>query len=278
MRFGSFEIDGVASWGAILGDDAAVLADRWPSLKAAIEAGALQEAARFAEKARRVPLSSVTWLPLIAAPAKILCIGLNYENHRQETGRAVVAHPTVFTRFADSQTSHLGPILKPTVSDKLDYEGELAVIIGKGGWQIPADRALDHVAGYSCYNDGSVRDWQNHTIQFTPGKNFPSTGAFGPWMVTADAFGPLGQQRIQTRLNGEIMQDAVLADMIFTVPRIIEYISNFTPLAPGDVIVSGTPGGVGAKRQPPVFMKPGDRVEVEIDGIGTLVNPIVAAA
>jgi len=159
-------------------------------------------------------------------------------------------------------------------SNKLDYEGELAVVIGQGGRRIPADKALDHVAGYSCYNDGSVRDWQAHTIQFSPGKNWPETGAFGPWLVTPDEFGPLGPQRLQTRLNGEVMQDAHLSDMIFPVPRLIEYISTFTPLNPGDVIVSGTPGGVGARRDPPVFMKEGDIVEVEIDGIGTLVNSI----
>jgi len=136
--------------------------------------------------------------------------------------------------------------------------------------------ALDRVAGYACYNDGTIRDWQAHTIQFTAGKTWPQTGAFGPWMVTPDEFGDLGPQRLRTRLNGEVMQDAVLADMIFPVPQLIAYISTFTPLAPGDVIVSGTPGGVGNKRNPPVYMKPGDRVEVEIDGIGTVSNGIIS--
>lgn len=278
MRLASVENDGKPNWGVVDGDELALLGGHWPSLRDAIAADGLAEAKSRAQSAPRLPLAKVTWRPLIDRPAKILCVGLNYENHRLETGRAVVQYPTIFTRFADSQTAHEAPILMPAVSDKLDYEGELAVIIGKSGRSIPADEALDHVAGYSCYNDGSVRDWQSHTIQFTPGKNFPETGAFGPWMVTPDEFGPPGPQRLQTRLNGQVMQDAVLADMIFPVPRLIEYISTFTTLAPGDVIVTGTPGGVGLKREPPVFMEVGDRIEVEIDGIGTLVNSISRAA
>lgn len=276
MRFASFTFNGKDSWGCVLEAEVTLLHDRWPSLRAAIAAGALAEAGTVA--APTAPLDGVTWRPLIPDPAKILCVGLNYENHRKETGRAVVSNPTIFTRFADSQTAQNAAILMPSVSDRLDYEGELAVVIGTGGRSIAAADALDHVAGYSCYNDGSVRDWQNHTIQFTPGKNFPETGAFGPWLVTPDEFGPLGEQRLQTRLNGVVMQDALLSDMIFSVPQLIEYISTFTPLNPGDVIVSGTPGGVGAKREPPVFMKQGDQVEIEIDRIGTLVNGIARAA
>lgn len=278
MRFASVVHDGKPDWGFVEGGELALLGGHWPSLRDAIAADCLAEAKSRARSAPRLPLASMKWRPLIDQPAKIICVGLNYESHRRETGRAVVQNPTVFTRFADSQTAHEAPILMPAVSEKLDYEGELAVIIGKGGRSIPADKALEHVAGYSCYNDGSVRDWQAHTIQFTPGKNFPETGAFGPWMVTPDEFGPLGPQRLQTRLNGQVMQDALLDDMIFPVPRLIEYISTFTALSPGDVIVSGTPGGVGAKREPPVFMKVGDRVEVEIDGIGTLVNSVARAA
>ncbi len=250
----------------------------WLSLAEAIAAGALASRDYFTADGARLPLDTLAWRPLIPNPGKILCVGLNYENHRKETGRAVVENPTIFTRFADSQTGHRADIVMPLESDRLDYEGELAVVIGRGGRRIPAARALDHVAGFSCYNDGSVRDWQNHTIQFTPGKNWPETGAFGPWLVTPDEFGAIGPQRIRTRLNGEVMQDAVLADMIFPVARLIEYISTFTPLSPGDVIVSGTPGGVGAKRNPPVFMKPGDTVEIEIDGIGILSNGIARRA
>lgn len=277
MRFCSFLLDGRDAWGLIDGDAVIVQSD-WPSLAEAIAAGALASRDNFTADGARLPLDTLAWRPLIPNPGKILCVGLNYENHRKETGRAVVENPTLFTRFADSQTGHRADIVMPLESDRLDYEGELAVVIGLGGRRIPAARALDHVAGFSCYNDGSVRDWQNHTIQFTPGKNWPETGAFGPWLVTPDEFGAIGPQRIQTRLNGEVMQDAVLADMIFPVARLIEYISTFTPLSPGDVIVSGTPGGVGAKRNPPVFMKPGDRVEIEIDGIGILSNGIARRA
>jgi 2-keto-4-pentenoate hydratase/2-oxohepta-3-ene-1,7-dioic acid hydratase in catechol pathway len=275
MRFCSFSREGRPAWGVVEGGHVAVV-DRWPTLRDAIAADALAEAAAQAATARRVPLGDIDWQPLIPNPHKILCVGLNYEHHRRETGRADVAHPTLFTRFADSQTGHLNALVLPPESNRLDYEGELAVIIGKGGRRIPAAAALEHVAGYSCYNDGSIRDWQAHTIQFTPGKNWPRTGAFGPCLVTPEEFGDIGPQRLTTRLNGHVMQDARLAEMIFPVPRLIEYISTFTPLAPGDVIVSGTPGGVGAKRKPPVFMRAGDRVEVEIDGIGALVNTIVA--
>jgi 2-keto-4-pentenoate hydratase/2-oxohepta-3-ene-1,7-dioic acid hydratase in catechol pathway len=275
MRFCSFSREGRPAWGVVEGGHVAVV-DRWPTLRDAIAADALAEAAAQAATARRVPLGDIDWQPLIPNPHKILCVGLNYEHHRRETGRADVAHPTLFTRFADSQTGHLNALVLPPESNRLDYEGELAVIIGKGGRRIPAAAALEHVAGYSCYNDGSIRDWQAHTIQFTPGKNWPRTGAFGPCLVTPEEFGDIGPQRLTTRLNGHVMQDARLAEMIFPVPRLIEYISTFTPLAPGDVIVSGTPGGVGAKRKPPVFMRAGDRVEVEIDGIGALANTIVA--
>lgn len=278
MRLASVKIGDKSNWGVVEDDELVLLGERWPSLLDALAVAGLDEARTLAASSPRISLASVRWQPVIDKPGKILCVGLNYEDHRRETGRAVVANPTIFTRFADSQAAHDAAILMPAVSDRLDYEGELAVIIGKGGRNIPAAQAMEHVAGYSCYNDGSVRDWQSHSIQFTPGKNFPETGAFGPWMVTPDEFGPLGSQRLQTRLNGQVMQDALLQDMVFPVPRLIEYISTFTPLSPGDVIVSGTPGGVGAKREPPVFMKVGDRVEVEIDGIGTLANSIARAA
>jgi len=278
VRYASFDCQGERGWGVVRGDRLAVMTNRWPTLRSAIEANALQQAAQASDSAPSVAISDITWLPLIGDPGKILCVGLNYEHHRRETGRSVTAHPTIFPRFADSQTAHHAPILMPSVSDKLDYEGELAVIIGRGGRNIAPGSALDHVAGYSCYNDGSVRDWQAHTTQFTPGKNFPQTGAFGPWLVTPDEFGPLGPQRLQTRLNGEVMQDARLQDMIFSVAAIIAYCSTFTALGPGDVIVSGTPGGVGMKRNPQVFMKVGDLVEVEIDGIGILSNSIARAS
>lgn len=276
MRFASFAVDGRDTWGRVEGSTLTDLGGLAPSLRVAIADGLLAQAETATGSA--IPVGAAVWLPLIADPAKILCVGLNYEDHRKETGRAVAPHPTIFTRFADSQTAHDADLLMPAVSDRLDYEGELAVVIGTGGAHIAEADALAHVAGYSCYNDGSVRDWQAHTTQFTPGKNFPSTGAFGPWLVTPDEFGVLGPQRLQTRLNGQVMQSATLDQMIFPVARIIAYVSTFTALGPGDVIVSGTPGGVGNKRTPPVFMKPGDQVEVEIDGIGILRNGIARAA
>lgn len=272
MRFATIEIGGLAKWGVVDGR-AVALIDRWPTLQKAIAAGQLHEAPASLSGVR-IAIGDVRWLPVIPEPAKIICVGLNYENHRKETGRSAVANPTIFTRFADSQTGHLREIALPRESDQLDFEGELAVVIGTGGRRIREERALDHVAGYACYNDASIRDWQAHTIQFTPGKNWPETGSLGPWMVTPDEIGSLGPQRIQTRLNGTVMQHAKLSEMIFPVPKLIAYISTFTPLSPGDLIISGTPGGVGAKRNPQIFMKEGDRVEVEIDGVGTLINTI----
>ena len=278
MKLASFRLDGRASWGIVDGDAiadvGAVLRDTLPDLKAAIAAGALSDLASRLADAPRVPIAVLEWLPVIPNPDKILCIGLNYEQHRTETGRTEVEHPTVFGRFANSQTAHAAAIRRPRVSTKLDFEGELAIVIGKAGRYVSREDAWRHVAGYSCYNDGSVRDYQNHTHQFTPGKNFPDTGAFGPWLVTPDELGELGERRLQTRINGEVVQDARLDQMIFDIPRQIEYCSSFTRLEPGDVIASGTPGGVGAKRNPPLWLKPGDVAEVEIDGIGVLRNPI----
>ena len=247
------------------------------ALKACIAAGMQDEVEAYVEGRRaEFEWGDVELLPVIPDPAKILCVGLNYAKHKAETGRPDVDYPTYFTRFADSQVAHRQPLVKPAISERFDYEGELAIIIGRGGRNIRDEDALSHVAGYACYNDGSVRDWQRHTFQFTPGKNFPGTGAFGPWMVTPDEVGDYRTLPIQTRLNGEVMQDATLADLLFPIERLISYASVFTPLQPGDVIVTGTPGGVGDKRCPPVYMKDGDVVEVEIGVVGTLVNPVVA--
>ncbi len=282
MKFASFKVNGAKTWGLVDAEQAvdlgALLRDRFPDLKSAIAAGALAEVASLAGKAARYPVANITWLPVIPNPDKILCIGLNYETHRLETGRSEVENPTVFGRFANSQTGHLANIIRPRVSKDLDFEGELAVIIGKPGRYIARKDARDHIAGYACYNEGSVRDFQRHTHQFTPGKNFPQTGAFGPWMVTPDEAGDLARLRLQTRLNGEVVQEATISQMIFDIPRQIEYCSTFTRLEPGDVIVTGTPGGVGSRRTPPLWMKPGDIVEVEIDRIGLLRNGIADEA
>ena len=278
MRLATFRTSMAQSWGLIEGDEAVdvgqVLRDRFADLKAVLAADALAAVREAAGQAPRLPLSAITWLPVIPNPDKILCIGLNYEMHRQETGRTEVENPTVFGRFANSQIGHGADMIRPRVSTDLDYEGELALIIGKAGRYITREASLDHVAGYAIYNEGSVRDFQRHTHQFTPGKNFPGTGAFGPWMMTPDELGDLPELRLQTRVNGEVVQDAKLGQMIFGIPQQIEYCSSFTRLEPGDVIVTGTPGGVGSKRKPPLWLKPGDTVEVEIDRLGVLRNGV----
>ena len=282
MKLASFHCSHGSSWGVIENDEAVdvgfILRGDLPDLLSAIREGAMARVSAAMADAPRHKLSDITWLPVVPNPGKILCVGLNYENHRKETGRTEVENPTIFTRFANSQTGHLSPLPRPRVSSDFDYEGELAIVIGTPGRYISRADAMSHIAGFACYNDGSIRDFQRHTHQFTPGKNFPETGAFGPWMVTPDEMGEIGPQRLQTRLNGEIVQDALLSQMIFGLPQQIEYCSSFTRLEPGDVIVTGTPGGVGAKRTPPLWMKPGDTVEVEIDGVGLLRNSITQEA
>lgn len=276
MKLASFRRpDGRPSYGRVEGDaivDLGANEGAAPDLKAAIALGlpgaGVADAPSYA-------LRDIVLLPVIPEPGKILCVGLNYETHRQETGRAQADHPAIFTRFADTLIAHGQPIVRPQISTDLDYEGELAIVIGTGGRGIARDRALAHVAGYACFNDVSVRDWQKHNIQFTPGKNFPGTGAFGPWLVTPDEVGDVATQRVVTRLNGEVVQDQPVSDMIWPVDEIIAYISAFTPLSPGDVIATGTPGGVGAKRTPPLWMKPGDKVEIDIGTVGTLINRVI---
>lgn len=276
MRLVSFDNAGRAGWGCI--NDAGVAdlgaATGHADLRAAIAAGPLAELHAAVAEAPLLDAARLRWLPLITAPEKILCIGLNYRMHVEETGREDSDYPTIFTRFANSQIGHDQPVPKPAVSAKFDYEGELAVVIGRGGRHIRAEDALAHIAGYACYCDFSVRDWQFHTTQFTPGKNFPGTGAFGPWLVSADEIGDPGALDLRTRVNGETVQDANTRDMIFPIPELIRYISSFTALTPGDVIVTGTPGGVGSRRVPRLWLKPGDVVEVEIEKLGTLHCPI----
>lgn len=281
MKLATVAVEGRTTWGIVEGekflDVGTVLATRFPDLKAALT-HSLSGVADARAKAAATPLSKIHWLPVIPNADKILCVGLNYETHRKETGRSEVEHPTIFSRYANSQTGHNKPIVRPRVSTDLDFEGELAVIIGKAGRYISRGEAMGHVAGYACYNDGSIRDFQRHTHQFTPGKNFPDTGAFGPWMMTPDELGELAELRLITRLNGQVVQEAQIKQMIFDIPRQIEYCSTFTRLEPGDVIVSGTPGGVGARRNPPLWMMPGDVVEVEVERLAVLRNPVVDEA
>jgi len=280
MRLLSFVTrSGQAGYGAQLDEHqvahlSALLGHRYPDLKSLL-GGGLDEANAVLQLAPRLSTHEIHLLPVVPNPGKIICVGLNYEAHRLETGRPVEQHPSIFTRFAASQVAAGDPIIRPKVSTKLDYEGELAVVIGRPGRYISAEQAFEHVAGYSCYNDGSVRDWQNHSHQFTPGKNFVGTGAFGPALVTPDEVADITAQTLTTRLNGQVMQQTLISDMIFSIPQIIAYVSSFTPLEAGDVVATGTPGGVGAKRDPKVWMKPGDVVEVEITQVGLLRNPIV---
>jgi 2-keto-4-pentenoate hydratase/2-oxohepta-3-ene-1,7-dioic acid hydratase in catechol pathway len=281
MKLVSYTANGKDAYGVVSGEGIVDLSARiggtYPDLKALLAGGGLADAAKAASGASPDHgIDAVTFRPVIGNPDKIVCVGLNYKAHREETGRAPTDNPALFIRFADTQCGHKQPMVKPAASDSFDYEGELAVIIGKPGRHVKAADWASIVAGYSIYNDGSVRDWQNHTIQWTPGKNFPATGGFGPWMVTADELGEPTQLELTTRLNGNVMQNTTTDLLIFDIPTLIEYITTFTELRPGDVISTGTPGGVGFKRNPPVFMKPGDTVEVEITKIGILVNPIAA--
>lgn len=285
MKLISFKHAGQASWGAVVGDRVVDLAG--PSGCATLAEFIARPA--FAERdalaAAQAPvaaLSDVELLPPIPQPEKIVCAVRNYMDHHQEVlaagmQRELSEFPPIFLRVWRSQVAHGQAIVRPRVSESLDWEGELAVIIGKGGRDIADADAWKHVAGYSCYNDASVREWQFHAKQIASGKNFEGTGAFGPWMVTADEIAPGRELKLQTRLNGEVVQSSHTGHMIFPIPRLISYASTIFTLVPGDVIVTGTPGGVGWTRKPPRFMVPGDVVEVEIEGIGVLRNPIVQA-
>ncbi|MDE1189205.1 MAG: fumarylacetoacetate hydrolase family protein [Pantoea sp.] len=278
MKLASFVHQGKRSYG-IVHDDGVIdlgrrLGDRYADLKSLLAADALHEAQQLNHETPDLRFDDLELLPVIDNPGKILCVGMNYAEKRKEFDQHNPA-PTLFVRFADSQTAHNAPVLKPRHSSEFDYEGELAVIIGQSGEDIVREDALKHVAGYSCYMDGSARDWQ-HTW-FTAGKNWRQTGAFGPWMTTADEIPDPHRLAIRTWLNGRMVQDDNTASMIHKVAELIEYISTFTCLHAGDVIITGSPGGVGKKRNPPLFMQAGDRIEVEIENIGHLSNVIMDA-
>ncbi len=282
MAFVSFIAEGRATYGIARPDGVFDLGRHlgaaFPDLRSLLTAQSLGLIAALPEPTTTdYATGQFTYLPILPNPSKILCVGLNYEDHRVETKRPVANYPTLFTRFADTLTGHNTPMLLPASSTSFDYEGELAVIIGKHGFHVPEEKALDLVAGYSVFNDGSIRDWQRHTNQFTPGKNFPSTAGFGPSLITPDEAGALPGKSIQTHLNGQLVQSAHLGDMIFSIAKVIAYITAFTPLSPGDVIATGTPGGVGFMREPPLFMRPSDTVTISIEGIGTLTNTIHSA-
>lgn len=279
MKLMSFTYQGNTSYGAIRDgkviDLGVALGGHALDLKSLIKNNLLDVAAKvIAESTATISLDQVNFLPVIPNPGKIICVGLNYLEHVREGGRDVTESPALFLRTQESQTGHKEKIVLPHESSQLDYEGEIAIVIGKGGRRIKQEDAWLHIAGYSCYNDGSVRDWQMSTSQWTAGKNFWRTASFGPWMITADEIEPNQRMTLTTRLNGQEVQRATTDMMIHTIPEQIAYISTFMPLAPGDVIVTGTPGGVGYRRDPKVFIQHNDIVEVEVDLIGTLRNTV----
>lgn len=279
MKYSSFVTpSGLSSWGVLgdnrlydLGDSGSGVA---PTLKDAVVRGILGSASDRYLDAPGYPQAEVQFLPVITDPGKIICVGVNYRSHQQESGRIDPTAPTIFTRFADSQMGHLQPAQMPAVTDQFDYEGEMALVIGKPAYRVTEADAWDYIAGYAAYNDFSVRDWQRATTQWTPGKNFPGTGAFGPYLVPAADLGDVTALDLQTRVNGEIRQKASLADLYFTIPQLLAHITTFTALAAGDVVVTGTPGGVGLFMEPSGLLKDGDIVEVEITGLGVLRNTV----
>lgn len=280
MKLLTFSFGGQLRYGAVTDkgvvDLTAPLGARYADLKSLLADPKGLDQARAAVTAARefLPLAQIRFEPVIPNPDKIVCVGLNYHAHRIESERDETEQPTLFLRVPGSQQGHGQPLLRPRESTRFDFEGEIAVIIGQGGRRISEADSWKHIAGYSCYNDGSVRDWQKHTAQWTAGKNFARTGGFGPWMVTADEIPPNTVLTLITRLNGQEMQRTTTELLIHSIPKQIAYISTFIELLPGDVIVTGTPGGVGARRDPPVFMKPGDTVEIEVDRVGVLSNGI----
>lgn len=218
--------------------------------------------------------AEIQHLPSITNPGKIICIGVNYLAHQEESGKTGQTAPTVFTRFADSQMGHLAPAVKPTSTTKFDYEGEMALVIGKEAWHVSEEDSWDHIAGYACYNDFSVRDWQKAASQWIPGKNFPATGGFGPYLVPAKDLGDVNKLTLETRVNGEVRQNAPVSNLVFNIPQLINYVTGFTKLNPGDVVVTGTPGGVGLFWGENGLLNEGDVVEVEITGLGVLRNTV----
>ena len=246
------------------------------SLKELIQFNCLEEGRSYAKNnPGDIDINSIKLLPVIPNPSKIICVGLNYHEHVKETEKAIADNPVTFQRFNDSQVAHMENMIIPKASDNLDFEGEMALIMKDSESHLSEDDALKYIAGYSCYNDGSVRDWQRHTKStFGMGKNFKKTGSFGPHMVLAQDIDDYKQLTIKTYLNGEVMQSASLSQLIFDLPFLISYVSKALPWRAGDVLVTGTPGGVGFKRNPPIYLKEGDKVDITISEIGTLSNTL----
>jgi 2-keto-4-pentenoate hydratase/2-oxohepta-3-ene-1,7-dioic acid hydratase in catechol pathway len=278
MKLVSYTVGDKSTFGLVTGDgiiDATrCLRGRFSTLRQALAADVLDEVRR--RTAGEVPdhkLSDVKFLPVVPDPQRIVCVGINYRSHAEETGRDISPAPSVFLRLADTLVGHGGALVRPKVSDKFDFEGELAVVIGHAGRHIVEANALNYVAGYTCFVDGSVRDYQKFSV--TSGKNFPGTGPLGPVLATTDEIPDPTRLTLVTRLNGTEMQRSGTDMLIYSIPQIVKFVSDFTSLAPGDIIATGTPAGVGHRRTPPVWMKAGDVLEVEISGIGTLRNPVV---
>ncbi len=263
-------------WGIVSDDRLIVLSERWADLQTALTETPSAIAKAGEESTRRIPLTAVTaWLPPVIAPKKILCIGMNYKAHAREAGgKPASAHPSMFPRFIDSFVGHRQSTISPSNSSALDYEAELAVVIGRSARHVSIEQAADHIGGYTCLSENSVRDFQKHNAQVTAGKNFEHSGAIGPWVTTADEIADVTALRVIGRLNGKVVQSALIEELIFSIPAIISYISSFTTLSPGDIIATGTPDGVGFLRNPPVYLRAGDIFETEISGVGTLTNPV----
>jgi 2-keto-4-pentenoate hydratase/2-oxohepta-3-ene-1,7-dioic acid hydratase in catechol pathway len=286
MRLVSYVVESRPTYGVLKTDEGIVdLGARAPgnavSLKQWVALGDSTGLRKFAALPADHKLCDVQLLPPIPDPAHVWCLAINYAEHITEINAIGIQrdrpkYPALFMRYADTLVPHDGALIMPSVSQAFDWEGELAVIIGKGGRYIDKSDAMKHVAGYSCFNDASVRDWQFHTRQIAPGKNFVATGGFGPWLVTADEVANPHDLRVSTRINGRVMQDGRTSDMIFDIPAFIEYVSSILPLEPGDVLATGTPSGVGFSRKPPIYMKVGDRAEIEVEHVGTLVNVVAA--
>ena len=284
MKLVSYRRAGKAAFGAIKEEGIVDLASRMPALadlaSLLADDAALEEARRLVATAVAAdfPLADVELEPVIPRPNKIICVGINYVAHAAEAGRTVGKYPVIFHRYAETLLPHGAPLIRPTISDNFDFEAELAVVIGRGGSHIAPEDAMSHVAGYTCFNDASVRDWQFHTHQYGMGKNFRGTGALGPWLVTADEIPDYRELSVHGLLNGEQMQIGKLSELAFDIPALIAYVSQALDWQPGDILATGTPSGIGFKRQPPVFLKPGDTFDVVIPGIGTLSNPVADEA
>lgn len=276
MRLVNFVCDGTRRFGAIADAGVVDLSLRWSSLTEALAAASLSDIEKASRDGEKVcPVSEIEFRPLVSGNEKIICVGLNFRSHADEAGLNLPEKPAIFVRFPDSVVAHEAPIVRPSVSERYDFEGEVAVVIAHRAWHVPERDALSYVAGYTGFGEHSIRDWQMHSRQATPGKNFRHSGSMGPWLVTTDELPDPSALSISTRLNGVTMQSDTLSNMIFSVAELIAYITTFTVLDPGDVVVTGTPAGVGFTRKPPVFLKPGDVVEIEVSGIGILRNTVV---